>query len=495
MPYRLNVTLLVFVTMVSTARAEPPGPALTPLVRVVDLDRGQSQEVTLCDGRKVDVKLLDLRETTGEVRGAVRRAEVEVEVDGKTVRLVAGNYELPKTVGGVRIDCPITGGYVKNAGSDYWGLTADARLRLWPAGSPLVRPGTFVYPVRQRWFASATQMANQPCYVNACEDPKVRKIYYHYGLDFGGCEGMTEVVAATDGLVVSVGTERLPGFDDTPVKPRYDVVYILDARGWYYRYSHLFSIDETVKPGRRIRAGDPIGILGKEGGSGGWSHLHFDIHCRMPSGLWGCQEAYCFAWEAHLREHDPKLVAVARPHHVIWAGGKVTLDATRSYSAEGNITGYGWTFTDGTTANGAKIERTYAQPGYYSEIVKVTDVGSRIDYDFAIVHVLDREQPDSIPPTIHAVYQPTRDIKAGDEVTFKVRTFRTTEGRESWNFGDGTPAVTTRSDGNVRSSAKDGYAAVTHRYAKPGHYLVRVERTDDEGRRAVCHLQVRVGRE
>ncbi|NQT40515.1 MAG: metalloendopeptidase, partial [Planctomycetes bacterium] len=186
---------------VSTALAKPPEPTLTPLVRVVDLDRGQSQEVTLCDGRKVDVKLLDLRETTGEVRGAVRRAEVEVEVDGKTVRLVAGNYELPKTVGGVRIDCPITGGYVKNAGSNYWGLAADARLRLWPADSPLVRPGTFVYPVRQRWFASATQMANQPCYVNACEDPKVRKIYYHYGLDFGGCEGMTEVVAATDGLV------------------------------------------------------------------------------------------------------------------------------------------------------------------------------------------------------------------------------------------------------------------------------------------------------
>ena len=27
-----------------------------------------------------------------------------------------------------------------------------------------------------------------------------------------------------------------------------------------------------------------IGLLGKEGGSGGWSALHFDVFCRMPSG-------------------------------------------------------------------------------------------------------------------------------------------------------------------------------------------------------------------
>jgi murein DD-endopeptidase MepM/ murein hydrolase activator NlpD len=99
----------------------------------------------------------------------------------------------------------------------------------------------------------------------------------------GGAEGFVDVVAATDGLVVSIGTERLPGYDGTPVAPRYDVVYLLDDRGWFYRYSHLKSIATNVKLGQRLKMGDAIGILGKEGGSGGWSHLHFDLSGRQPS--------------------------------------------------------------------------------------------------------------------------------------------------------------------------------------------------------------------
>ena len=85
------------------------------------------------------------------------------------------------------------------------------------------------------------------------------------------------------GLVVSAADKTLPGYQDTPVAPRYDVVYIVDDRGWYYRYSHMQSIDDNVKLGERIAMGSPLGILGKEGGSGGWSHLHFDISAVQPS--------------------------------------------------------------------------------------------------------------------------------------------------------------------------------------------------------------------
>jgi len=474
------------------AASDWPAPTLEPLVRVVDLEIGQSQTVTLADGRQVVVELLDLQETRDPLRDAVREARVLVAVDGQQQWLTSANYELPRSVASVRIDCPVTKGYLSNSSSEPWGLEADARLRLWPAAGPLVHPDSFVYPVKQVWFASSTQMANEPCYVDAGERPGKRQIYYHYGLDFGGAEGLIEVVAATDGLVVSARTERLPGFEDSPVAPRYDVIYVLDAQGWFYRYSHFFSIDEAIRPGITVRAGQRLGLLGKEGGSGGWSHLHFDIQCRQPSGAWGCQEAYAFVWEAYQRQYQPPLIAVARPHHVAWAGDTVRLDASRSWSATGEIGRHEWTFTDGTRSSGPQIERVYPQPGYYSEILRVTDAAGHSDCDFAIVHVHDREHPDRFPPSIHVVYSPTLGLQVGDEVTFKVRTFATTDGEETWDFGDGSPAATTRSDGNVNHLAPDGYAVITHRYAAPGHYLVRAERTDRFGQRAVGYVQVRI---
>jgi murein DD-endopeptidase MepM/ murein hydrolase activator NlpD len=464
------------------------------------LDVGDSREVELVDGKKVSVKLLDLKETRDTLRQAVRRAEVTVDVAGEKVTLVSANYRLPVRVAGVRIDCPITKGYLRNnsngvAGEDPWGLDKDARLRLWPGHSPYIKSGTFVYPAKQRWFASSTQMANEPSHVDGGEDPLAKRIYYHYGLDIGGAEGRVEVVAATDGVVVSSGKAILPGYADTPAKPRYDVVYVLDARGWYYRYSHLHTIDSAIKPGAKVKLGQRIGLLGKEGGSGGWSHLHFDISGHQPSGKWGIIDGYVFLWESYVRQAKPRLLAVARPHHLAAVGEKVVLDGSRSWSAGGKIAAHEWTFTDGKTATGATTERTYAKPGFYSEVLKITDGEGRIDYDFAVVDVVDQDHPDQLPPSIHAVYFPTFGIQPRDPVTFLVRTFRTTAGKERWDFGDGSSKVEVQSDGNVAPLAKDGYARTVHRYQKPGHYLVRVERTDSRGYTAVGHLHVRVGDE
>jgi murein DD-endopeptidase MepM/ murein hydrolase activator NlpD len=497
---RWIVAAFVLLCLSIPLSARPPEPTLTPRVRAVDLNLGEATEVELANGHKIAVKLLDLRETRDELRNAVRRAEVTVEVAGQKVSLVSANYRLPATIAGVQIDCPITKGYRQNnskgvSGVNPWGLDKDARLRFWPAGSPLMNPGTFVYPAKQRWFASGTQMANEPVHVDGGENPLVKQIYYHYGLDIGGAEGMVEVVAATDGLVVSAGKAVLPDYEDSPVQPRYDVIYVLDNRGWYYRYSHLKTIAPEVRPGQAVKMGQLLGLLGKEGGSGGWSHLHFDISGRQPSGKWGIIDGYAFLWEAYLRQHRPKLLAVARPHHVAAVGQKVMLDGSRSWSAGGKIVSYDWIFTDGKTAAGASVERNYGKPGVYSEVLKITDGEGRVDYDFAVVNALDKEHPERLPPSIHAAYAPTVDIKPGDPVTFLVRTFRTTDGKETWDFGDGSPKVEVQSDGNVVPLAKDGYARTVHRYAKPGHYLVRVERTDRRGYPAIAHLHIRVGDE
>jgi PKD domain/Peptidase family M23 len=494
--------IVAILLLAPTASAQLPAPTLPSPFVAVDLNIGEVQTVTLTNGEKVTVKLMDVKDHRDSLRGAVRSSKVEIAVfPALSVRieyqLGSGTYHLPVDIGNAQIDCPITKGYVERAtkttgGLEPWGLDKDARLRLWPAGGPLLDPKTFIYPAKQAWFASATQMANEPSYVDGGEKPGAGSIYYHYGLDIGGAEGLVDVIAATDGLVVSVGTDVLPGYEDTPVAPRYDVVYLLDNRGWFYRYSHLFTIAPGLKPGQHISIKHPIGILGKEGGSGGWSHLHFDISSRQPSGKWGITDGYAFLWEANLRERQPKVIAVARPHHFVATGEKVTLDGSRSWSAAGKIAKYEWTCTDGQTGTGPTLQRTYSQPGIYSEILKVTDATGLVDYDFAFVNVVDRAHPEQLPPSIHPAYAPTTGIKPGQAIKFLVRTFRTTDGEETWDFGDGSPPVIVHSDGNVAIHAKDGYAVTTHAYEKPGVYLVRVQRTDRHGFTATGRLKVQV---
>ncbi|HEY3320160.1 MAG TPA: PKD domain-containing protein [Planctomycetota bacterium] len=488
----MNLSLIVIAcllaALLSVSAAGADG--VPPLLRTLDLNLGETQDTELADGSKARVKLVDLQETRDTVCKNIREARVVVEVNGVPITLVSATYRLPVTIGGVQIDCPVTRGYVAGSSKENpWALEKDARVRLWPAHSPWIEKNSFGYPVRQRWFASDTQMGNEPCFVDGGEKPGASKVYYHYGLDFGGAEGLVEVVAATDGVVVSAANVTLPEHADSPARGRYDVIYVVDGRGWYYRYSHLQKID--VKTGDHVKKGDHLGVLGKEGGSGGWTHLHFDVTSRQPSGKWGIQDAYPYAWHAWQSEHDTALIAVARPHQVAAVGEEVVLDGSRSSSATGAIAKYEWTFSDGMHAENATARHTYSKPGAYSEILKVTDARGKVAYDFAVVQVFDPKLKE-LPPGIHAAYYPTENVRVGDTVTFKVRSFRTAHGGETWDFGDGTPPATVASDGNAKMLAKDGYAITQHKYTKAGQYIVCVEHTNERGEKAEAHLWVEV---
>ncbi|MCA9157549.1 MAG: peptidoglycan DD-metalloendopeptidase family protein [Planctomycetales bacterium] len=493
--YALSVGLPLYAVDVETH---------TPLVRVVDLSVGESTTVELCNGEKVDVKLVDLMETRDPIRQAVRSAMVTVQVDDEEITIESGMYNLPQRVAGVQIDCSITKGYNSNGTPSFWGLDKDARLRLWPKESPLLQPGSLIYPVDQRWFATQTWFDNEPVDGGTKVLPQ---IYYHSGMDIGGSERQVRVIAATDAVVVSAGDDVLPeyrfeggvtpryGEGESPIAPRSDVVYLKDKRGWFYRYSHLHTINDAIRPGRTINQGTEIGRLGKKGSSGGWSHLHFEIKSRQPSGKWGTQAGYAFLWEAYRRQYRPKVVANARRRNFLIAGSDAVLDGSKSWSATGNIQSYDWTFSDGTTATGQRVTRTYNQPGVFSEILKVADQAGNIDYDFAEVHVLDPNQPDQFVPGIHAAYWPTFGNKANEPITFKVRSFRNQEGNEVWDFGDGSPPVTVKSDGNVEQQAVDGYAITQHTYQHTGDYIVSVQRSRNDGVTATTRLHVRVGGE
>jgi murein DD-endopeptidase MepM/ murein hydrolase activator NlpD len=422
---------------------------------------------------------------------------VRINVDGEEVTLSFGNYNLPVEVGKVQIDCPAIKALSADANMDFWGFSKDAIFRLWPKGSPYIQPGTFVYPVKQKWFSGKTQAGNPPNWGN---DPANKKIYYHAGFDIGGAEGINEIVSATDGLVISAKGKTLEDYKELSLRAMgwTDAVYIVDKRGWFILYAHLDSVDTLINAGSKVKTGQTIGFIGKQSTSGGWVHLHFDIKTRETmSGKFWTEDAYVYAWDAYVRQYDPELIAVARPHRLVWTGQDAFFDGTKSKSFRGEIISYQWIFSDGTTAAGPVQKKSYNIPGEYSEILKVTDSKGNIDYDFAAVEVVDRTNP-GIFPYIHASYFPTFGIKPGDPVHFRVRTFfrgsvlKCNAGEETWDFGDGSSPASVRSEFDPKNQTKGEYAETVHSYSKPGHYIVKVERSNDCGFITFTHLHVEV---
>lgn len=488
------ITALIPEHVVAGGEADSP-PVLQPLFRVADLNIGESETLKLSDGSRAKVTLLEVEEIRDELRSAIRLAKVKVDVNGIIATVESGNYRLPITVGDVQLDCPATSGLYlrRDLFEDSWGLDKKARLRVWPKGSPWIEPGSFVYPIRQRWFGNATQAGNEPSYVMGEDAPTSRNIYYHAGNDIGGVEGLDQVIAAADGLVISTGGKTLETYPDLPFyqQSSYATVYVVDAHGWIFRYTHMKSIDPSVHLGEMIKKGAPIGILGREEGAGYYSHLHFDIKSRKPSGKWGVEDAYPFLWEAYLREHRPAVIAVARPHILAREGDTVTLDGSRSWAESGKIDRYEWTFTNGETATGPQVPRRYEKPGRYSEILHVTDTDGNSAYDFAIVDVVEKDRGDRPSPGIHAAYFPSQHILPNQEVTFVVRTSETIPSGETWDFGDGSPSVQVRSDASTGTLDHE-YAVTTHAFARPGDYLVRAEHTTQTGAVITARLHVRV---
>lgn len=365
-------------------------------------------------------------------------------------------------------------------------------LRLWPESTPYLNPLTFSYPVRQRWFANMTQSGHEPAFVDWGENPASKKIYYHNGHDIGGAEGMDEIVSATNGMVISANNEILAGYESYPVYAHPDAVSILDERGWIVEYVHLYNIDPEIKLGESVSIGNRIGLLGKEGTSGGWAHLHFEIKTNeTPSGRWITEDAYVYVWEAYTKQQFPKIVAIARPHHFVWTGQEVILNGNKSQSFGDNIVSYEWTFSDSTTAYGPTQMKKYNQPGEYSEILKVTDSKGNVDYDFVVIQVSDRENPSKAFPTIQPAFYPTTGIKRQTPVTFLVRTFNTGVSQEIWDYGDGTPRIAVKSETVSRKdNTKGKFAETIHSFSQPGNYVVTVERYNENGYKATGRLHV-----
>lgn len=450
---------------------------------IVDLPVGGEYGFQLANGEQKQITLLAIHGTRDTLRDAVREASVSISIDGEQAVIPVARYAMPRIVNGVKVDASLTRGFVdRSIHGNVWNFDAEknaARLRFWNPDAPLVDPDLFTYPVEQRWFASDTQMANEESFVNGDEIPASKGVYYHYGLDFGGYDGMVRVFAASDGEVLSAGEDVLPIVKEMPwVSTRYDVIYLRGDNGWTYRYSHHARILPNIRPGVRVHKGDWIGVLGKEGASGGWAHLHFEIRDERGAVI----NAYPFMMETYLREHPGSLLAVARPHHLAAVGEPVRLDGSESICDGGRIESYQWQFIDGSVQTGPIVKRVYDRPGTYSEILRVRDGKGREDVDFCVIQVIDPQNPvEKLPPTMNLACYPTTGIKTGDEVFFKVRTFRVEGGAEAIDFGDGT-------FGKTRS--QNDFATVSHHYDKLGLYIVTAARQSNNGVMAIARVKV-----
>ena len=473
--------------------------------QVFDLAIGESADVTLSDGVARRMTLEAVHEPVCKARGVIRAPSITLGVDGEHANVPAALYNMPQLVNGVRVACSVTRGVAEAVAryKDIYALDKDARIRCWDPDGPLFGPTPLVYPARQRWFASLTQMANERCFTNACEAPLIKPdeyVYYHFGLDIGGHDRAVPVVAAAGGQVVVRGDEKLHGHDGTGGDARYDRVVIRDDRGWFYLYSHLDMIALTIELGGRVAPGDPVGFLGKEGSSGGWSHLHFGLASLQPSGRYGQVEGYPFLVEAYLHECPGALLACARPHRVSTVREPIELDGRRSICDGAEIASWRWTLHDGESVDNARATKVYPAEGTYSEMLAVTDTRGQTAIDFCTVQILPQDaDPAKTPPVIHLTYYPTDDTHAGQPLAFKARTFwgagcdANKGGEELWDFGDGTHATTCSGrPGRGTACETTDFAERWHVYDSPGRYIVTVRRTGTNGLSATAQVQVEV---
>jgi murein DD-endopeptidase MepM/ murein hydrolase activator NlpD len=89
----------------------------------------------------------------------------------------------------------------------------------------------------------------------------------HQGVDIFAKRG-TPVISATEGIVLSVGTNRLGG----------QIVRVLGPAGQVHYYAHLDEYG-TYEPGDAVRPGDVLGYVGNTGNARNTpSHLHYGVY-------------------------------------------------------------------------------------------------------------------------------------------------------------------------------------------------------------------------
>ena len=140
----------------------------------------------------------------------------------------------------------------------------------------------------------------------------------HCGVDLGGVRGST-VHAAADGVAIAVVSE---------IRPRAGRFVMLEhAGGLRTFYMHLDEVRGDLLPGQSVRAGEPIGTLGRSGVIKSGPHLHFALALEDHGRTWYLDP------EPMLQQ---AIVLAAPADSIGWAAGAVIAQA-RGASAAGPV--------------------------------------------------------------------------------------------------------------------------------------------------------------
>ena len=196
--------MVVILTVIPTIGYAKDKPA-TPIRVVAELNIGQTKEITLNNGGKVKLTLLGIDETRDDVRNIIREVKLHIKVDGEDVALSSGNYNLPVCVGKVKIDCPVTKGYLSNSMRDLWKITKDLEAQLVEI-NPLVLTPSGLVAVDGKMILDDDTAFRQPI-VQELQNKKLtplEKLAREAGFSFVELSGDIGILANGAGLTMAL---------------------------------------------------------------------------------------------------------------------------------------------------------------------------------------------------------------------------------------------------------------------------------------------------
>jgi murein DD-endopeptidase MepM/ murein hydrolase activator NlpD len=431
--------------------------------RFAYLDIGETASFRLADGRLKSIRLVSVKEERDSVIHLLRQAEVRLEVNGETLDLPCGPYILPIEKDGLRLQVDTTSGWLQ--------MGKRVQLSLWDAADPIVDTSLFVFPLPgYRLFSQGTQSYNEPVHLGEGDgDPAGQRFYHNYGFDMAGFEGRDKVVSPIEGMVIAV-------------RPEEGWVAVEDDHGIVIDCGHLDSIQPGIEEGVAVRRGQDVGVIGRKGPSGNYSHLHLGLYLsrRDFEADWPCRNLNLYPWimSAYEVATGHGLFAVARPHRTAITGEKVVFDGRASIALDGKIVSYQWEFPDGTSLDGPIATKVFDRPGAYTAILRVEDDRGGRDLDICRIRVYSAQQPEDALTTLFFTVSPSLGVRPGSSVHFRGWPQGGDAGPIRLDFGDGTAWEN-----------YEPFSDVDHSYLEPGIYVVTGCAITD-GRPAMTKLKV-----